>query len=234
MSNSNSDDHDAPSVFEREQSGDVMHHEFGDARVGFGTDPVDGLPKPVFEGDSIGRPPLTIDTFICLADEREYVIRNRWGEVLASFTPEEVTRTPSGATCVTLKLVRDKMSKEEFDQFGRIVDEVDENYRVPVVPVRERCRLLVEQMVGFEGGNEHVRINRFCSLRHDNDGDLLSLSDDMVIACMGRDPADFVSEDRLRKMNAKIIKAGAARAAAGGVYDLSKLDQEDEYGGIFK
>jgi hypothetical protein len=229
--------------FDKERSGDLIHREFADAPMGLGINPVDGLPSPIFPNDDMGAPPLTIDTFICMEDERSFVIReDRWGDVIASFPPEDVEESPNGRFYVTVATAK-KLEPEVFKKLHEYLGSEDiltlegqsEDYwRIEVWPVRERCHFLIAMMTGFEGGTENVDLRRLCGLRHDEGGDFMSLRDEMMIACVGRSPRDFVSVDRVRKFNKRSIEQGAERAAGGGVYDVNKLDAPDEFGGIFK
>jgi hypothetical protein len=227
------------SVWDREKQGDILHRQFADGPVGVHTDPTDGLPSLVLPGDNVAAPPLTIETFVCMADEREFVIRDSWGEVLVTFRADQVEISPTGRFYV---LAGEILALEDSDGLRKVQATIsaldpknlDLSARVQMYPVRERCKFLIEQMMGFEGGAENVQVHRLCALNHDSSGgDFMSLRDEQVIACLGRQPADFVSADRLRKFNNKRIAEGAERAAAGGVFDLTKLDAVDELGGIF-
>ena len=56
----------------------------------------DGLPSIITSPKLPIVAPLSEKTFICMADRSSYVLRDGWGEVIATFTPDEVNRAPSG------------------------------------------------------------------------------------------------------------------------------------------
>jgi hypothetical protein len=235
MENPGTDDvDDLVGPFDGHKAGDILHKEFGDSRIGVSTSPVDGLPMPVFDGDNLAAPPLTTETFVCMADESGFVIRDDFGYPLVRFEPEEVVRSPNGRHYVLFE----QIPKEALP---KLVTKIDRDYALPktrieVMPLRQRCSYLIEKVTGFEGGYERVVVNRMCGQARADNGDFMSLRDEMVIACMGRCPPDFVSEDRLRKLNNHTMALGAERVARGECYDVDQLDHldEDELGGIFK
>jgi hypothetical protein len=56
------------------------------------------LPKPIVDSavEDAHAPPFTVDNQVCIADTSAFVIRDSWGDVLATFKPEEVKTTQGG------------------------------------------------------------------------------------------------------------------------------------------
>lgn len=231
--------------FDRDNSSEVLHRQFGESRVAHGVNPVDGLPSPVGEGGDLEGPPMTHDLFVCIADEREFVLRDVCGDILVSLTPSEVYFSPNGKYWATMQTLLDRVDgdTQKLNQIGRSAHDMPRGglsserrpeTKVEVQALRPRCRYLVEMVNGFERSADHVTITRLCQMRHDAAGDLLSLGDEMVVACTARSPADFVSIDRLRKLNAATLAAGEKRVAAGGIFDVNTIGAKDDLEGVLE
>jgi len=250
-----SDSESSKGAFDREDSNEILHRQFGESRVAHGVNPLDGLPSPIAERCDLEGPPLTHDHFVCIADERAFVLRDGWGEVILSFDPEMVTLSPNGRAWVELGALRRQLrtsmeEKGEGRNYPQTLNEIGRrafgaaggdqlmngqfDSRVEVQPLRARCKFLVEMVNGFERSSEHVQVIRLCQMRHDADGDLLSLGDEMVVACTARSPSDFVSTDRLRRLNKKTIADGEKRVAAGGIFDVNAIGAPDALEGILE
>jgi hypothetical protein len=244
MAASDSDTRDSgKGQFDREKSDEILHRQFADRPVGHGINPEDGLPTPIPEGGELTAPPLTHDLFVCLADERDFVLRDKFGYELHSFPPEVVNFAPNGKFWVRAAVLKTRLKNEQQEILrvlrAAIDPQIELNYLnedtpIVVTPRRERCRYLVEMVQGLEGNHDRINVTRLCQLRHDDAGDLMSLRDEMVVACTGRSPNDFVSTDRLRKINAKSLAAGEKQFAAGGIFDIHALDAVDVLEGVLE
>ena len=211
---------DSGNSLSRERLSDVIQHAYGaPARAAMGTDPTDGLPTLAVDQGNSDAAPLSIDHFVCMADEREFVKRSKLtGEITDRYSPDQVTRCPNG----TFWVGEPKCNIREVDPFPNRVH-----------PIREQCQYFLEQITDFEGPNSIINV-RLCA-RHADENGFITLGDQQVLACSARTPQDFVSEERLRKFNNRCIRTGAERAAAGGVYDLTKFDDKpDPLDGILK
>lgn len=207
---------------------DAIYQPFNPAPMEFGPGG-DGLPSPKIASSLPLAPPLSAHTLICLGDTSEFVIRDRWGEVRATFKPEKVHRAAGGAYFVTL---------EEAIGAGTpwllIVRRVDpRTLRLVVQPKRPQCNFLAQQMVDFQDNTEHQMVERLCTARRDEESFFLSLRDSQVHACELRSPRDSASDRRLEEFNEIKMSLGQERlAATGEEFDVDKaLAREKERAG---
>jgi hypothetical protein len=195
----------------------------------------DGLPKPVTPTVMPFAPPLTTSNCVCLADHSSFVVRDRTGYLLASFSPEEVTRTPDGRYWVPAAL-----AARRTPTFGRLLALAfctsaapvpDEETKQPVIsfevkPVRPQCRHFVRQMTDLSDNTDHVFLARLCTARRDDGGEFLSIRDSQIFACDMRDPRDESSSDRIEQFDRNKIALGEERAAESDAFDIdAHLDQ---------
>ena len=69
-----------------------------------------GMPNVMPIIDSAVHPlPYTLELFTCATDRSKFVIRDDWGDVLATFEPNEVERSADGRYRVTVKLALERM-----------------------------------------------------------------------------------------------------------------------------
>ena len=177
------------------------------SRVDYAPHPEDGLPSPVIRQQEPFVPPLALETLICLPDESIFVIRDKYGTVLKIYGPDEVDRTPNGRW----------LSKPTQD--GNCFE---------VTPIRPKCIHLSRQLMDCDGDPTRMMMERCCTARRDSGGEFLSVANMQIIACELRDPPDIVSEERLRKWDARKIKLGAERRANGEGFDLASLDHDPD------
>lgn len=189
--------------FDRHRVDDVVYQQFSNSPVGLGMNPEDGLPSPVLENVHPFAPPLSLDTCVCLADEREFVRRDTWSEIVKRFPPDAVEMTPGGRW-------RNKSDRME------------------VWPIRPQCRHMLRQLTDFSGDAQGVMLERCCTARRDSGGEFLSLRDAQMIACELRDPRDQESEELLRRFDARKIREGAKRRAEGAGFDISSIDNDPD------
>lgn len=57
----------------------------------------DGLPQQIDKTTESDIPALSKETLICMGDYSKFVIRDRWGEIVAEFEPTDVDRSPRGS-----------------------------------------------------------------------------------------------------------------------------------------
>lgn len=177
------------------------------APVDYAPHPEDGLPSPVIRSQDPFAPPLALDTLVCLPDESAFVTRDRLGFIEKRYEPDEVERTPAG----------DWVTKQTAD-----------GNRLKVYPIRPKCRHLSRQLMDSDGDPTHMMMERCCTARRDSEGEFLSVANMQIIACELRDPTDIVSEERLRKWDARKLKLGAERRANGEGFDLASLDHDPD------
>ena len=56
----------------------------------------DGLPRQIDQTTESDIPALSKETLVCMGDYSKFVIRNRWGSIIAEFEPMDVDRSPTG------------------------------------------------------------------------------------------------------------------------------------------
>jgi hypothetical protein len=71
-------------------------------------------------------PVLNKETMVCMADHSKFVIRNRWGEIIATFEPLEIDVAPNGGYRVDTKLAIERADEAlKAAEGGRRVGETD-------------------------------------------------------------------------------------------------------------
>lgn len=206
---------------------DLYKHPFRTQMVAM--DPVTGLPR-VVSGTSMedsAAPPLDSDSFVCMADESAFVIRDIWGEVLLEIEPsrakwcagDPVQGLPSQWLAV--------LSDEERTQ-ARMPSVVlgGDQLWCRVQPLRVKCEHYCRVMTDFEGDAVIKRVERVCTAQRTEAGEYTSLADTRVYACDHRYPPDFVSADRLRKFDAVSIAASKKTEFRDGEAALERALRE--------
>jgi hypothetical protein len=86
----------------------------------------DGLPRQIDQTAESDIPALSKETLVCMGDYSKFVIRDRWGSIVAEFEPTEVDRSPTGMwrvkTSVALeraKLALERERKASKDKGGK-------------------------------------------------------------------------------------------------------------------
>ena len=198
---------------DRTRIDDSVHEAFNPAPMVFGRGP-DGLPSPQLPAELPLAPPLALGTFVCLGDTSEFVIRDRWGDVVARFKPELVERADGGEYWVTVEnalLARAPLGRVLRAAFDGLLAG-----RVRVEPVRPQCRFLAQQMSDFQDAPEHQSVERLCTARRDSESFFVGLRDTQVHACELREPRDPGSLMRLERFNLVKIKLGRERVEQTG------------------
>jgi hypothetical protein len=199
----------------------------------------DGLPTPELRAHLPIVAPLSPDTFVCLADTREFVMRSRWGEVVAAFQPSFVRRAPSGEYYVSVE-----QALESHAGMLEIARHIHlPTLRVKVEPIRPQCRFLAQQMTDFQDASDHRMVERLCTARRDEESFFVGLRDTQLHACELRSPRDQASLERIEIFNRTKIELGKERIReTGETFDVDKalagaLTDAEEHGlttsGIF-
>lgn len=201
-----------------------------------GIDPEDGLPRP-FPAAAIEdnfAPSLTIERFVCMADTREFVMRDEWGEVLQRFLPSDVERAPNGQYRVRGGLIdpatvarrsRGASSESVDKRASRIkrasqyINEHSEALFV-VDPVRHQCKHYVRQLVPFAGDESHSTCYRYCTALKNESGEFLSVGNQEVLACELRDPRDPTTEQELDDFDRRLIQLGTKPRQEDEEFDI--------------
>lgn len=196
---------------DRSRISDSLHQAFAPEPMRFGM-AADGLPSPELRTHLPTVAPLSPETFVCLADESEFVIRSRWGEPVASFVPTDVSRAPSGEHYVSFEAAL--RSRAPFIDILRVLDV--RRLRVRVLPVRPQCKFLAQQMTDFQDAADHRMVERLCTARRDDESFFVGLRDTQIHACELRSPRDQASLERIERFNRTKIKLGRERIKETG------------------
>lgn len=196
----------------------------------------DGMPELKTQGSLPIVAPLSPKTLVCMADTSSFVVRDRWGAVVAEFEPGDVDRAPDGTWFVPLKSALGKVPL--LSLVGRLEPA---SRRVRVEPRRPQCRYMRRQMTDFQDDPDHHFVERLCTARRDSESFFLTVRDSQYHACELREPRDPESERRLDRFDAIKVKLGAERIRELGITDAdTSLDRAEkeanrglEYGGIF-
>lgn len=201
---------DGLSDVERPKLGnDLYKHPFRTQMVAM--DPESGLPRVVSSAsmEDSAAPPLDVDSFICMADESAFVIRDLWGDVLLSLPPDRVRWFQGSKLEGYQSGWLAALTEDERNQAGGPTSVVGgQKLWFRVRPLREQCEHYCRVMTDFEGSDGAKRVERVCTAQRTEAGEYTSLADTRVYACEHRYPRDFVSADRLRKFDAAAVAAG--------------------------
>lgn len=166
-------------------------------------DPSDHLPKQTSTtamSDTLA-PALMPETFVCMGDASEFVVRDGWGEIYLRFTPDRVLVSPNGGYYVG-ELLTPEVEQARLGGFFDVP-----HARLSVEPLRPQCAYYRRVMTDFEQSDEHRQVERVCSAQRGETGEFVSLNNTRVYACEHRSPRDFVSEDRLRRFDERLVAA---------------------------
>jgi hypothetical protein len=158
-------------------------------------DPSDNLPRPmtaVSMTDTLA-PPLTVETFVCMGDERVFVIRDEWGEITLRVSPDKVRYSRTQGVYMA------HFSAEEMSAW---LGNGQRAQDLVVEPLRPQCGHYKRVMTPFENELDVKHVERVCTAQRGESGEFVSLNDTQVFACEHRTPRDFVSEERLRRFDA--------------------------------
>lgn len=197
----------------------------------------DGLPTnfaPVVESDI---PELSPETLVCMGRYDKFVVRGQFGDIIASFEPEDVKRAPDGSWRVPLAMMEDrlKLSIERLANFIEKLDPHNEHqvmpknhtvrvrallvafgYRVTpdwaeVMPIRPPCAHYARQLSQFDLNAQAQVMLRVCAARRTTEGAFMSLRDRAMWACELRMPADAASNESLDAFDEKKMQQGKSR-----------------------
>lgn len=179
-----------------------------------GIDPADGLPRAVAASplEANLAPALSVARFVCMADTSKFVRRNgETGEIEIEFSPEVVIRSPNGNYWVKQSQVPVEwlanllhLSRET----AAIQIEMNPDELIGVEPIRPRCKHYWRQLFPFQNQKEHNKCQRYCAALKNDQGELLSLSDQEVLACEIREPRHPESEAMIDEFDAVVIARG--------------------------
>lgn len=163
-----------------------------------GMDPEDGIPKqiPSTAIEDSRAPALSVARFVCMADTSEFVIRGLWGEVLQRFEPAKVTRAPDGRYRAQTCHVHVQLRPPGQPQY------------VEVEPIRPQCQHYVRQLVPWPDNPDVKRCQRYCAALKNEQGELLSLADQEILACEIRVPRTE-DDEQIDDFDQLIISRGA-------------------------
>lgn len=201
--NSEHDESTEPrSFYDAPKAGDEVRQAFDEDQPShYAIDPKDGLPLPIIDETTldVAQPrPLAVDTLVCMADTRQFVLRGERGEIKRTFEPSEVERAPDG------------LYYAPAGWWGR---------RRVVEPMRPQCSHYARQLIDHPGDPDHKQIVRLCTARRVDYGDFLSLTDDRMHACELREPRYVTADKTLDDIDGEKI-ALAEQAAEENVWDI--------------
>src|SRR5882672_5236129 len=167
-------------------------------------DPQDGMPRaisPLSMEDSKA-PSLDPETFVCMAQDEEFVIRDYWGDILvrvhAFLVRRKLSEDGSEDWLAPLTQEQHKAAGEPIALTG------GKDFLYGVEPLRPQCQHYKRVMTDFEN-TDSKGVERVCTAQRTDSGEFLSLRDQRVYACEHRSPRDFVSEERLRKFDERAM-----------------------------
>jgi hypothetical protein len=189
----------------------------------------DGMPVPQPTPTESELPPLSEDTLICMADRRQFVIRNTDGSAWKTFDPSQVKRLPNGCYIVEIDQLgaADAATTNQYSSFtvwtaDRLVAEVE--------PIRPQCRHYLRMHTDIAGAAGHRYLLRACMIQRTEEGEYYSVRDAFIPACSARDPRHYESEKALDDADDEKIRLGRERDQMEAFDIDAELDKETGLG----
>lgn len=211
-------------------------HQGVPSPLSIGTSPEDHLPMHIAERNFDKAPPLTEETLICMADKRSFVVRREDGSIRLFFPPAEVKRLSSGQYYVEVPPEPESPSpqikiKAFAGHYMRCF--LDGAFRavLRVEPIRPECKHYLRMQTDLSSDRESRYFARSCMKQKTEEGEFLSLRDQLVGACSIREPRHLESEMAiLDKFDDEKI-GQARREAEMQEFDIdAELDKEARRG----
>jgi hypothetical protein len=200
----------AASVVRHEAEGpritDALYQAFPNKPTMMGIDPADGLPRAVVPHawKDAQAPELLPEKFVCMGDFSKFVARDKWGRIVAEFTPAEVTRQPVGVWTVPQPLFHERAG-DGYLSNPSLLQQVE--------PLRPQCHHYARQLVPFPEDIEHSMVARLCTARRTDEGEFLDLGNQQILACELRAPAFGNEQAQLEAFDARTIAAQQKKKA---------------------
>lgn len=187
---------------------DVYQHPMV-PQTGVATDPRDGLPRLVSAVtlEQTKDLPLDPETFLCMGDDSVFVIRDGFGQERLRVQGERARRYQDGDGEYWLVSLTDAEREQASDSpyIGN-----GEQLLFVMEPLRPQCEHYKRVMTDFEGDKDRRHVERVCSAQRTEGGEFVSLANTRVYACEHRSPRDFVSEERLKRYDEKLVEKAKA------------------------
>jgi len=187
-----------------------VYEAFPQRPLDYGVSPEDGMPRPAIQHavQMAYAPPLSPETLVCMGDYSMFVVRDEWGRVLESWSPEQVDRAANG---------RWRATATRFRLLTRDVE---------VEPVRPQCKHYARQMIDFQDDPDAKFVARLCTARRNSEEGFLSVRDSQVYACELREPKHQASAEQLDAFDAEKVRLGRERTAAADQFDVNSALRE--------
>ena len=227
------------------RASDELYQAFVNEPTPVGIDPSDGLPRhQVPHSIRLAlAPALDPATFVCAGEHGDFVLRNSWGDTLATFATTEAVRAPGGFWRVPTRLAYERMKDnlviararqlaEKHDPTAHMMFASEDPFLfmravfgnsmtavlisiewIQVEPARAQCAHYARQLTDFTDDPDFKMITRLCTARRTDEGEFLSLRDGRMYACELREPRHALSEQLLDDFDTTAIAMGRATAA---------------------
>ncbi len=226
-------------VVQPDGGGDVEFHPFEEFDDEYNPRPIqavqgeDGLPTVPDQTSASDIPVLSKETMVCMADYSKFVIRDRWGAVIAEFEPMDVDRAPNGAWRVLTKVAIEKARRATMPRLP-----AQDDVWFEVEPLRPECKYYVRQLLhpgSIDGAKKGIML-RACAARRDTSGAMMQLRDSGMLACAVRSPRATSAEIKLDEFDAEKIRQGENRehlsmfesvTSPGGIFGAASVQKEE-------
>lgn len=195
----------------------------------FSIDPEDRMPVPAPAANDDRPPPLAVDTFVCMADKRSFVIRGRDGSVWFAFDPSEVTRQADGWHTVSRALVEGKRGARITDfELAAVRALVDGGIMAYVEPIRPACAHYVRMQTDISADRDRRYLARSCAAQRSETGEYYSVGDAAIYACSLRSPRHLETEALMDALDERDALKALEKTRAGAFDVDAELARENE------
>lgn len=169
--------------------------------------PSDGLPQvtSTLSMEATRAPSLSPDTFVCMADESQWVVDHSLPEVWFVLDASELAHVTEHPRTGERTIAIDHLNQEHADMCRKLSEHYVKPQALHVTPIRQQCYHYKRVMTDFEGQSDIRSVERSCAAQRTDGGEYVALRDTRVYACEHRVPRDFVSEKRLRRFDEQRI-----------------------------
>jgi hypothetical protein len=195
----------------------------------------DGMPTNFapYDDDRSDIPPFGPDTCVCMGVFDEFVVRDEWGDIIATVPHEAAERAPNGSWRVKRGIfIRHNPDPRPKGIIRSWLEKLSGKW-VAVEPIRPPCLHYVRQLAPYYLNPKHRKAFRLCAARRTTEGAFMDISDTGMYSCDMREPREIKSEMYLDQFDATKMKEGKNRRYLPMFEGFGSTEEQEGAGGIF-